>query len=162
MSKPLLHEPYFVPSNKKSDELLREMQKNGTYMAIILEEHGGTLGIVTIEDLVEEIVGSILDEYDPVEHQDITPAGNDSFIMQGSMELEKAQEHFGIALPIDEYDTLSGFIIGLLRRIPTENEKPELSYNDIIFRVEKIQNKKVITVKAFAPKDSVKKDDCLL
>jgi putative hemolysin len=128
------------------------MQQNGVYMAIILEEHGGTLGIVTIEDLVEEIVGSILDEYDTVE-QDITPSDNGSFVMQGSMPLIKVQEHFGVDLPVDEYDTLSGFLIGLLRRIPLENEKPELEYEGISFKVKKIRDKKIVTVKVFAPKN---------
>jgi len=146
--KPLLREAYFVPAIKKSDELLREMQKNGIYMAIILEEHGGTLGIVTIEDLVEEIVGSISDEYDPVEHQDITPSDDGSFMMLGSMELIKVQEHFGLDFPVDEYDTLSGFLIGQLRRIPLENEKPELEYNGISFKAVRIRDKKIVTARA--------------
>ena len=144
-----LREPYFVPSIKKSDELLREMQKNGTYMAIIIDEHGGMLGIVTTEDLVEEIVGSILDEYDPVEPIDITPAGNGTYILRGTMELMKVQEHFGVDLPVDEYDTLSGFLIGQLRRIPAEDEKPNLEYNGISFKIESIINKRIATVKAF-------------
>jgi len=145
----LLREPYFVPSIKKPDELLREMQKIGVYMAIIIEEHGGTLGLVTTEDLVEEIVGSILDEYDAVEQQDITPAEDNTFILQGSMELIKVQEHFKMDLPVDEYDTLSGFIIGQLRRIPMDDETPELEYNGLSFMVEKMQDKKVVTVRAF-------------
>ena len=148
---PLLREAYFVPAIKKSDELLREMQKNGIYMAVILEEHGGTLGIVTIEDLVEEIVGNISDEYDAVEQQDITPADNGSFIMLGSMELIKVQEHFGIDLPIDEYDTLSGFLIGLLRRIPLESENPEMEYNGISFKAEEIHDKKIVTARVSVP-----------
>jgi len=147
--KSLLREPYFVPSMKKSDELLREMQKNGIYMAIIMEEHGGTLGIVTIEDLVEEIVGSILDEYDAVEQQDIIPVEGGSFILQGSMQLTKVKEHFGIDLPVDEFDTLSGFLIGQLRRIPMDDEKPELEHNGLSFRVEKIIDKRIATVKVF-------------
>jgi putative hemolysin len=147
--KPLLHEPYFVPSMKKSDELLREMQKNGIYMAIIIDEHGGTLGIVTIEDLVEEIVGSILDEYDSAEPQDITSAGSDFFTMRGRVELIKVQEYLGVSLPVDEYDTLSGFLIGQLRRIPAEDEKPELEYNGLSFKVEKVLNKQIAVVKVF-------------
>jgi len=145
----LLREPFFVPSIKKPDELLREMQKIGVYMAIIIEEHGGTLGLVTTEDLVEEIVGSILDEYDTVEQQDITPAEDDSFILQGSMELIKVQEHFKVDLPVDEYDTLSGFIIGQLRRIPMDDETPELEYNRLSFKVERMQDKKVVIVRVF-------------
>ena len=128
-------------------------------MAIIVEEHGGTLGIVTIEDLVEEIVGSILDEYDTVEQHDITPADNGSFIMLGSMDLIKVQEHFGVDLPIDEYDTLSGFLIGQLRRIPLENEKPELEYNGISFIVKKIHDKKIVTVKVFANQNEAEENE---
>jgi putative hemolysin len=135
------------------------MQQNGVYMAIILEEHGGTLGIVTIEDLVEEIVGSISDEYDPVEQQDIIPSDNGSFIMLGSMPLIKVQEHFGVDLPVDEYDTLSGFLIGLLRRIPLDNEKPELEYNGITFNVKKIRDKKIVTVKVFANQNETEEDE---
>ncbi|MCL2254222.1 MAG: hemolysin family protein [Lachnospiraceae bacterium] len=151
--QPLLREPYFVPSIKKSDELLREMQNNGIYMAIIVDEHGGTLGIVTTEDLVEEIVGSIFDEYDSTDQQDIVPAEDGSFIMQGSMELIKVQEHFGVEFPIDKYETLSGFLIGQLRRIPPENEKPELKYEGLSFKVKKILNKRITIVKVFVLQD---------
>jgi putative hemolysin len=145
--KTLLREPYFVPSIKKSDELLREMQINGIYMAIIIDEHGGTLGIVTTEDLVEEIVGSILDEFDSTEPQDITSADDGSFILQGTVELIKVQEHFGVDLPVDEYETLSGFLIGQLRRIPTEEERPELEYNGLSFKAENVLDKRITTVK---------------
>jgi putative hemolysin len=144
--KPLLREPYFVPAVKKSDELLREMQKNGVYMAIIIDEHGGTLGIVTTEDLVEEIVGSILDEYDTAEQQDIMPSEGGAFIVRGSTELLKVKGHFGMELPVDEYETLSGFLIGQLRRIPLEGEKPELFFDGFMFKVEEIADKKIATV----------------
>jgi putative hemolysin len=144
--KTLLREPYFVPSIKKSNELLHEMQVNQVYMAIIIDEHGGMLGIVTTEDLVEEIVGSILDEYDFVEPLDITPTNDGSFIMQGAMSLAKVQEHFGVNLPVDEYDTLSGFLIGQLRRIPMKKEKPELEYNGLSFKIENVMDKRIATV----------------
>jgi putative hemolysin len=144
---PLMREPFFAPSIMKSDELLREMQKNAVYMAIIVDEHGGTVGIVTIEDLVEEIVGSISDEYDNVEEQDITPLEDGSYILQGSMELSKVQELLKVGFPVDEYDTLSGFIIGQLRRIPAEDETPQLEYEGFIFNVEKVHDKKIATVK---------------
>ena len=143
----LLREPFFTPSIMKSDELLREMQKNAVYMAIIVDEHGGTIGIVTIEDLVEEIVGSISDEYDTVDEHDIIPMDDGSFILQGSMELSKVQEHFSVDLPVDEYETLSGFLIGQLRRIPAEDETPELEYNELVFNIERVLDKRISTVK---------------
>jgi putative hemolysin len=147
--KTLLREPYFVPPIKKSDELLREMQKNRISMAVVVDEHGGMLGIVTTEDLVEEIVGSILDEYDQVEPQDIAPVEGGAFVMQGAMDLVKVQDHFDVSLPVDEYDTLSGFLIGQLRRIPKEDEKPELEYGGLSFKVQKVKDKRIAAVKVF-------------
>ncbi|MCL2663141.1 MAG: hemolysin family protein [Oscillospiraceae bacterium] len=144
---PLLREPFFAPSIMKSDELLREMQKNAVYMAIIVDEHGGTVGIVTIEDLVEEIVGNISDEYDTVDVSDVTPMDDGSYIMQGGVELSKVQELFTVDLPVDEYETLSGFLIGQLRRIPTEDETPELEYEGLLFSVEKVHDKRIATVR---------------
>jgi len=144
---PLLREPFFAPSIMKSDELLREMQKNAVYMAIIVDEHGGTVGIVTIEDLVEEIVGSISDEYDTVDEQDIKPMDDGSYILQGGLELSKVQEILSVNLPVDEYDTLSGFLIGQLRRIPAEDETPELEYEGLVFNVEKMHDKRIAVVK---------------
>ncbi|MDR2881457.1 MAG: hypothetical protein LBV29_06115, partial [Azoarcus sp.] len=88
----------------------------------------------------------ILDEYDAIEPQDIVPVPDGSFVMQGAMKLIKIQEHFDVALPIDEYETLSGFLIGQLRRIPTEDEKPKLEYNGLSFKVEKVQDKRIVTV----------------
>jgi putative hemolysin len=143
----LLREPFFAPSIMKSDELLREMQKNAVYMAIIVDEHGGTDGIVTIEDLVEEIVGNISDEYDRIDELDMTPMDDGSFILQGSLELSKVQELFAVDLPIDEYDTLSGFLIGQLRRIPAEDETPKLEYEGLMFIIEKVHDKKIATVR---------------
>jgi len=144
---PLLHEPFFVPTIKNSDELLREMQQNAIYMAVIIDEHGGTYGIATIENLVEEIVGSISDEYDIEEEQDVISCKDGSFIMQGSMELAKVQEHFDIDMPVDEYETLSGFLIGQLRRIPTDGEMPKLEYEGLLFSIKKVQDKKIISTK---------------
>ena len=139
--KTLLHEPYFVPSFKKADELLREMKKN--HMAVVIDEYGGTVGIVTTEDLVEEIVGSILDEYDAEESPDITSAGAGKFVILGTANLEKVQEHFGVSLPIDEYDTLSGFLIGQFRRIPAEDENLEVEYNGLLFKTESVREKRI-------------------
>ena len=144
--KSLFHEPYFVPSFKKGDELLIEMQKNHVYMAVVVDEYGGMTGIITMEDLVEEIVGSILDEYDAREPSDIAQVDDNTFIIQGMADFEKVQDYFKTELPTEEYDTLSGFLIGQLRRIPAEDEKPELQYGNLLFRVDSMQDKRIAEV----------------
>jgi len=144
--KTLMREAYFVPLSKKAEELFQEMRKERQNMAVVIDEYGGTLGIVTIEDLLEKIVGNIQDEYDDDELPDIVPVGEDSFRIQGMTGLEKVQNHFDTALPIDEYETLSGFLVGQLRHIPTEDEKPEVMFNGLHFTVETLREKRIDTV----------------
>lgn len=157
--KTLLREPYFVPSSKKAGDLLNEMQKDRVYIAIVIDEHGGTMGLVTMEDLIEEIVGSISDEHDPHEPPDIAPAGDNIFIIQGMTSLEKVQNHFDTALPIDEYDTLSGFLIGQLKRIPGENEKSELQYNGLLFKVESMRENRISIIKVIVLSEKPTEDE---
>ncbi|MCL2827345.1 MAG: hemolysin family protein [Oscillospiraceae bacterium] len=145
--KPLLREPYFVPSSKKIGELFQEMQKERTYMAVVIDEYGGTLGIVTMEDLVEEIVGGIQDEYDTDEVPDIVPLDENTFEIQGGTYLETVGDFFEVELPLGEYDTLSGFLVGQLGYIPTEDEKPEVVFEGLAFQIEHIQEKRVVTAK---------------
>ena len=105
------------------------------------------MNIVTLEDLVEKIVGSIHDEYDSDENPDISPIGN-AFRIQGAASLETVQEHFGIPLPVNEYDTLSGFLVGRLGHIPVEGEKPEIIYEGLCFTVENVKDKRIALVTA--------------
>jgi len=144
--KTLLREPYFLPSFKKADEAFNEMQKARVYMAVVIDEYGGMMGIVTMEDLVEEIVGNILDEYDTDEPSDITSIDDKAFIIQGTTDFEKIEYLFNADLPVDEYDTLSGFLIGQLGGIPLEGEKPELEYNGLLFKIESVKEKRITTV----------------
>jgi len=143
----LLREPYFIPSSKKTGELFQEMRKDRIYMAVVIDEYGGTMGIVTMEDLVEEIVGSIQDEYDTDELPDIVPLDENSFEIQGSAYLETVQDFFEVELPIDEYETLSGFLVGVLGYIPGEDEKPEVQFAGLSFQIEDIQEKRVVTAR---------------
>ena len=145
--KTLLREAYFVPISKKADELFQEMRKENAQMTVVIDEYGGTMGVITLEDLVEKIVGSIQDEYDYDELPDITPISEDAFRIQGTTSLETVQDHFDVPLPTDEYDTLSGFLVGQLGYIPSENEKPEITFNGLLFNVEKIQKKRIATVR---------------
>jgi len=144
--KTLLYEPYFVPSSRKTEELLREMQENHVYLAFVIDEYGGTTGVITTETLVEEIVGTIFDEHDGDEPPEIAPCGQDTFTVQGLAELSAVQELFDIELPIDEYNTLNGFLISLLQRIPAEDEKPELKYGGLLFQVKSVHDKCIETV----------------
>ncbi|HEY5583428.1 MAG TPA: hemolysin family protein [Ruminiclostridium sp.] len=143
----IIRNPYLVPASKKTDELLRELQKNKVHMAVVLDEYGGTAGIVTMEDLLEQIVGNIFDEYD-IEQKEVEYLDNDTFIFDGSISLDEVKELLEEDLPVDDFDTLSGFIIGLLDRIPKKDENPVVEYKSIVFKVVETQGKRIIKVKA--------------
>jgi len=125
---------------QKADELFSELQKNKVHMAIIIDEYGGTAGIVTVEDLVEEIVGNIFDEYDE-EEKDFEKLDESTYIFSGTAGLDVLNEWADAQLPEDEYDTLSGFIISQLGRIPEYDEKPEIEFNGLLFKVEEVSEK---------------------
>ena len=144
--KTLLREPYFAPHSKKADSLFQEMRKERVYIAVIVDEYGGMMGIITMEDLVEKIVGSIQDEYDFDEAPDITPAGENAFTIRGSADLEVVSDFFKVPLPTDEFETLSGFLIGQLGYIPLEDERPEITFDSLIFKVESVQEKRISEV----------------
>jgi putative hemolysin len=115
-------------------------------MAIVIDEYGGTLGIITMEDLVEEIVGNIADEYDEEEEPDITPLADGRFAVVGAASLDLVAENFNVALPTEEYDTLSGFVIGQLGHIPANDEKPSLQCNGLSFEVDSVLDKRIVRV----------------
>lgn len=122
----LLRKAYFIPEAKKVNELMREMQENGVHMAIVVDEYGGTAGLVTLEDIMEEIVGEIRDEYDTSEEAPYQRLGPDEFIFLGGVGLENLNELLGTHLIKDVADTLAGFIYGEIGRVPVEGEKVEV------------------------------------
>jgi len=142
----LLYEPYFVPESRKTDEFLREMQENHVYLAFVVDEYGGMTGVITTEILVEEIVGTLFDEHDGDEPPEIAPCGKNTFVVQGLTVLEDVQDHFNVDLPVSEYNTLNGFLIAQLQRIPSENEHPEVRYNGLLFKVEGVEDRCISTV----------------
>jgi len=142
----IIRKPYNVPWSKKADELFSELQKNKVHMAIIIDEYGGTAGIVTVEDLVEEIVGNIFDEYDE-EEKDFEKLDESTYIFSGTAGLDVLNEWADAQLPEDEYDTLSGFIISQLGRIPEYDEKPEIEFNGLLFKVEEVSEKRIEKIK---------------
>ncbi len=156
----ILMTPYFVPFSKKTDELFQEMQKEKVHMAIVIDKYGGTAGIVTMEDVIEEIVGNIFDEYDVEEEEDICPIGEDDYRINGTTDLGDVEELLGIAFEDDEdYDTLGGYLIGRLGRIPDEEEKPEISVSGWLFQVESIEEKRIEKVRTIrAPEEQAEEE----
>lgn len=145
----ILMEPYFVPFSKKVDELLEEMQLEKVHMAIVIDEYGGTAGIVTMEDIMEEIFGNIFDEYDEEEEEDITLIEEDVYRINGSTDLQDVEEQLEVTFEEDDdYDTLGGYIIGQLGRIPEDDEVIEMSLQGWLFRVEAFEEKRILKVLA--------------
>lgn len=142
----VIRKPVFVPDSKLIDKLFYELKAEKTHIAVVIDEYGGTAGIVTMEDLIEEIVGEVFDEYDevPVDYQKI---GKDKFIMDGSMELDDVEKLLAIAMPIDEYDTLNGFMISRLGRLPSENDNSIIEYEGYSFRIIRVDEKVIEKIK---------------
>lgn len=141
-----IRQPYFVPTSKRTDELFEELKQNKNQLSIIIDEYGGTAGIVTLEDLIEEIVGNIFDEDDEVEKY-MEKIDDNTFVIKGSVSLDEVQHTLGVNLPIDDYETLSGFITGQLGRIPEKGDKSTIEYDELVFKVEEVKEKKISKVK---------------
>lgn len=141
--KSILREPYFVPTSKKADELFEEMKRNKIQFSIVIDEYGGTVGIVTMEDLIEEVMGNIFDEYDEEEVPEIDTLDQDTFVINGTTSLEHVSEYLSTNLPVDEYDTIGGFVVGQLGRIPNNDEQPEIEYGGFIFKVKGVCDKRI-------------------
>lgn len=135
---------YYVPESKRIDNLLREFQRKGLQIAVVVDEYGGTMGIVTLEDLLEEIVGEIHDEYDS-EKVFYERLADGSCLIDARMEIDTINERLGFNLPKGEYETLGGFVIDYLKMIP----KPGciIKYEDLLLRIEDASDRRVKSVK---------------
>lgn len=141
----MIRPPYFVPESKNIDALFREMQRDHMQLAVAIDEYGGTAGIVTIEDLLEEIVGNIQDEYDE-EEQEIVRKDSQTWVIEGLADLDEVGDALGITFPDDDFDTLAGFVISLLGRIPDEYELPTVAYENLQLKVLAMEEKRVSKV----------------
>ena len=142
----LLRPAYFVPETVSADVLFRDMQGKKTHMALVVDEYGGTSGLVTLEDLLEELVGNIYDEFDPQEEQDIIPLEQNRWRVSGSADLEELCETVGIDLPDDEerdYDTLGGLVFAQLSVIPEDGSCPLVETLGLRVQVEKLCDRRV-------------------
>jgi len=144
----MARKPYFVPASKRTDELFRELQKSKMHMAVIIDEYGGTAGIVTLEDLMEEIVGNIFDE-DDEEEKDFERIDDNTVVINGSASLDDVGKYLGVELPTEEHETLSGFIIGQLGMIPEKDENPDVEFGGFLFRIEGVEEKRISKVRVF-------------
>ncbi len=140
----LIRPAHFVPESVRTDVLFQEMQSRKQHMAIVVDEYGGTSGLITLEDLLEEIVGNIYDEFDPKEEPEITQLSEGRWRVSGSAELETVAEALDIELPTDEeYDTLGGLIFSRLTEIPADGERPVVECFGLRISVEEIAERRV-------------------
>ncbi len=145
--KGLVKKAYYVSETKLVNELFAELRKNKKQIAIVIDEYGGTSGIVTMEDILEEIVGEIYDEYDEIEEK-FKQIDENTFILNGTIALYEVEKILDTEIPEGDYDTLSGYLIEELGRIPNEKEKPIIETEKITYKVEKCQDKRILRVKA--------------
>ncbi len=142
----LLREPCFVPRTKNIDELFREMQAEKLQMVVVVDEYGQTDGLVAMEDILEEIVGNILDEYDEDSESFIEEKGEDTYIIEGKTPLEELEERFGISFAEEEFETLNGFLISRLDKIPEPDEEFDVDYCGYNFKILSVENKMIQSV----------------
>lgn len=142
----LIRKAYFVPESKKCGELFSEMTEKHIQLAVVSDEYGGFAGIVTIEDLIESIVGNIQDEYDN-EDEEFEQLNDNTYTIDGVTNIDEVEEELGIKLPEGEYDTVAGMILSILGRIPDEDEHPTVTVSDCEFTVESINERRIERVR---------------
>ncbi len=148
----IIKKPFFVPESKRIDSLLREFKRRHVHIAIAIDEYGGISGIVCMEDIIEEIVGDIQDEFDK-EKEDITALGGDVWLCDSRVDLEDLAKAIGSEeMPVDEFETLGGFVFDLFGKIPVKFEKATWKNYDFI--VHDVEGHKVNTVKIIKHKEN--------
>jgi len=150
----IMRSTFFIPETKRISELLREFQRKKVHLAIVVDEYGGTAGLVTIEDLLEELVGEIEDEYD-IDTKKMVIVGEEIVLADGRLEIEELEDYFHVSLRGDDndYETVGGLIFTLLERVPQKGEK--INYKDLQFTIEKVDERRIHRVKIDRLKDVV-------
>ena len=145
--KNFVKEAYYVPETMSINKLFEGLRKNRKQIAVVVDEYGGTAGIVTMEDVLEEIVGEIYDEYDLVE-KSYEQIDENTYMLSGGMSISDVEKVLNIDIPDGDYDTISGYLIEELGRIPNEKEKPVIETEKAIYKVEKVEDRRIIKIKA--------------
>lgn len=140
----ILRKPFFVPESKRLDSLLREMKRRRVHIAVAVDEYGGVSGIVCLEDILEEIVGEIQDEFDN-EQEDVLEIGDNVFLCDARVNIEELNEQSGVGIPDESFDTLGGFVFDLFGKIPVKFEK--VGWRGADFVIQEMDGHKIKTVK---------------
>ncbi len=141
----LLRRPYIVPPNKNVSVLLKEMREKRIHLALVGDEYGGTDGLVTMEDLIEEIVGDIRDEQEK-ELREIHEVASNRYVIDGGTDIGKVNERLGVSLPEDEFETIGGFVLGLFGRLPAEGD--QVRYENLLFTVLRLRKNRLFRIRA--------------
>lgn len=140
----IMRPPYFIPETKKISDVLKDLRINKSHMAIVLDEYGGTAGILTLEDIIEEIIGDVMDEYDAEENL-MVEFDDGSLLVNARLDVEELEDYLNIELPEGKFESVGGFVISLLGKVPSVNER--LVYQDIEMIVESADNRKIETIR---------------
>ncbi|MGH2672636.1 MAG: hemolysin family protein, partial [Actinomycetota bacterium] len=136
----IVREVHFVPESKKVADLLREMQRDKFHIAMVTDEYGSVVGLVTLEDLLEELVGEIADEYD-TDEPGIEEIGDGMYRVDGKMSIDEVNEILDVELPAEEWDTIGGLMLGLLGSIPVEAQ--EVTFLNLTFKAERVIGRRI-------------------
>ena len=145
--KSVVKEAYFVSQNRLINEVFKELQKNKKQIAIIVDEYGGTAGLITMEDILEELVGDIYDEYDK-EEKEFEKIDENTYLLSGSMPVYDVNKLLNAEIPEGDYDTISGFLQDKLGRIPEEEENPVIETERVTYKIEEYEDRRIFKVKA--------------
>ena len=143
----VVKDAYFVSQNRLINEVFKEMQKNKTQIAIIVDEYGGTAGLITMEDILEELVGDIYDEYDEVE-KEFERIDENTYLLAGNVPIYDVNKILNADIPEGDYDTISGFLLEKLGRIPEDEETPIIETEKVTYKIEEYEDKRILKVKA--------------
>ena len=156
--KDFLREAYYTYEFKNTSELMMEMRKNSISIAIVLDEYGATAGLVTLEDLLEEIVGDIRDEFDEAEAEEVQQLGEREYLVEGACKLEDLNDMIGLGIESEDYDSIGGIVIDALQHLPSEGEEVTLD-NGTRLIVEKIDKNRIEKVHIYLPEPKEDEDD---
>ncbi|MBO7649511.1 MAG: HlyC/CorC family transporter, partial [Lachnospiraceae bacterium] len=151
-----MRKPFFTFEFKKTSDLLAELRKESVTIAVVLDEYGATAGIITLEDLLEEIVGEIRDEYDADEEDEIRKVSDTEYIVHGNARLEDINETLGLHLESDDYDSIAGHLIHLLEHLPSTGER--ITEDDVTYIAETVAKNRVVRVRILLPEKEDKED----
>lgn len=145
--KSLIRDAYFVPESKPINDIFKDLQLNKKHIAIVIDEYGGTAGLITMEDILEELVGNIFDEYDD-EKNDYEKIDDNTYLINGSVSLHELEKILDVEIPEGDYETLSGYLLELLGKLPDNENDTIIETNEVTYKIEEYEDKRIMWVKA--------------